>query len=548
MKLRLILGSLIFWAHALNAQQKVILDAPDTVSRYEIAEFVVRVNDPQFNNAFNAELTAVFDSGTDTVHVTGFSDSQDGSIFRLLFSPSKAPSSYQYVLKFNGEGLQQQFSGVLKSLSSDNNGPVIVDKDHPKHFVYEGSGEPFYHLGFTAYHLLDPSNDDAHVDATIDYCVRNGYNKIRFLLTGYARDNNDTALSKEDEHGGDNVTENHQQHLDEYNYGAIRGRVNHLPAWLGKPHEFDFSRFNISYWQRIERAVRRMKDYGIIANCIFTIEKQELPTELGALTENEIRLYRYAIARLASFNNVWWDLGNEHNETRDVAWGNTMGTLVKQADPYDRLTSAHAYDKFLYSDSPWADYIITQQYGNEQQVHDWTLRYLTVPKPYVNEEYGYEGNVDTVAHSQNRERTVRCHWAIAMAGGYGTYGDWSNYISYFYMGVPGPGKAAAELKYLRSFFEALPFREMKSQDKLTTHGFCLAQTGKNYVFYFPRGGMSEIDLSSFTAKRLHAYWYNPGDGNGVKARKFRIGKNKVNPPSKTDWVLHVSSESNFNKR
>jgi len=47
-----------------------------------------------------------------------------------------------------------------------------------------------------------------------------------------------------------------------------------------------------------------------------------------------------------------------------------------------------------------------------------------------------------------------------MAGGYATYGDHSGGIAYFYMGVPGSGVAARQLKHVRTFFEALPFREL----------------------------------------------------------------------------------------
>jgi hypothetical protein len=168
-----------------------------------------------------------------------------------------------------------------------------------------------------------------------------------------------------------------------------------------------------------------MRERGIVATCIVTIEKQDLPQEYGRLTEHELRLYRYAIARLAAFDNVWWDLGNEHNEFRDAAWGDAMGAVVKALDPYDRLASAHAYAEFSYGGSAWADYIITQQYGDENAVHGWTLKYLPVPKPYVNEEYGYEGSFDKPGHGQNADWVRRNHWAIAM-GNFFTYASSSS--------------------------------------------------------------------------------------------------------------------------
>ena len=261
--------------------------------------------------------------------------------------------------------------------------------------------------------------------------------------------------------------------------------------------------------------------------------------EYGRLTEHEYRLYRYAVARLAAFDNVWWDLGNEHNEYRDKRWGDAMGAFVKKTDPFGRLASAHAYADFWYAKSPWADFIITQQYGDEKKVHEWALKHLAVPKPYVNEEYGYEGASDKPGHGQNADWVRRCHWSIAMAGGYATYGDWSGGVSYFYMGQPGPGKAAVQLAHLRSFFESIPFNELLPHDELTSAGFCLAKPPEHYVFYFPRGGKAEIRLDAASGAGYKAQWFDPRTGRRLEAPTLRGGRNAVTCPEPEDWVLRV---------
>jgi hypothetical protein len=405
----------------------------------------------------------------------------------------------------------------------------VVDLEHPKHFMFAGSKTPFYHLGYTAYHLLDSSNDESQIQALIAWCATNGFNKIRFLLAGYPRDF-DRRTSADVEQGVPDPWK-------APNYGARPGQVNPLPAWLGKPHAYDFTRFNILYWQQVDRAVRQMRAHGIVATAIFTIEKQDLPAEYGRLTEHELRLYRYAVARLAAFDNVWWDLGNEHNEFRDIAWGNAMGTWLKAVDPCDRLASAHAYAEFAYWNSAWADFIITQQYGEPQNVHDWALRHLRVPKPYVNEEYGYEGSFDRPGHGMNADWVRRCHWAIALAGGYATYGDWSGGISYFYMGEPGPGRAAPQLRHLRTFFEALPFWQLEPHDELVQNGFCLAMPGKCYAFYFPRGGTCEVESVAELNLPLQTRWFDPRSGSWQKGPRLHPGLNKLTTPTEEDWAL-----------
>ncbi len=509
------------------------LKAPRSVPRFAPAEFTVRIKRPQFKNPFTeVDYYGIFSHDSEpAVRVSGFADSRDGSLYRLRFAPMIAGVEYQYMLRIEGGGIGRSFRGQLRCEPSDQAGQVIVDPEHKKHFVHAGSRRPFYHVGYTAYHLLDPSNDDAQVRATIDYCARLGFNKIRFLLTGYPRDT-DNRTSGDVEHGVPDPWK-------APNYGATPGRVNALPAWLGTPHHYDFTRFNVPYWQRVDRAVRYMRERAIVADCIITIEKQGLPREYGRLTAAEYQLYRYSIARLAAFDNVWWDLGNEHNEYRDAAWGNRMGEFVKKIDPYNRLASAHAYADFFYSKSPWADYIITQQYGSAQEVHDWALKYASTPKPYVNEEYGYEGSRAKPGHGQNTVLTRTCHWAIAMAGGYATYGDWSGGVSYFYMGTPGPGKFAHQVRYLRKFFEALPYRQLVSSDRLCVGGFCLAAPPDCYVFYFPRGGTYQVDLSAAAEPELAARWFNTRTGAWQDGPKVRAKKITVKTPDSGDWALLI---------
>jgi hypothetical protein len=526
-------------ALARAAQGTIALEPPpSSVPRFEIAEFVVRVDQPSFQNPFtDVEFWGEFKLSKESgLRVNGFADSQDGSIFRLRFSPEQRGATYRYTLHFRAPGIDQSFKGELRCEPSARSGPAIVNQQRPKHFMFAGTGKPVYILGFTAYHLLDPTNDDAQVDATIDYCARLGFNRIRFLLTGYPRDSKGFMARRIDPNSPDPERR--------INYGEIPGRVNALPAWLGKPHAYDFSRFHIAYWQRVDRAVRRMRERGIFADCIYTIEKQDLPMEYGRLTDAELRLYRYGVARLAAFDNVWWDLGNEHNEYRDIAWGNAMGATVKALDPWHRLASVNAYEEFLYPASAWPDVIMTQQYGTEKQVNDWALKYLNVAKPYINEEYGYEGYADKPGHLQNADLVRRSHWAIAMAGGYATYGDWSNGVSYFYMGVPGPGVVAGELKHLREFFEALPFPEMVPKNELTDQGFCLARPPDVYAFYFPSGGTRKIDLSG-AADRVAARWFDPRTGAYQPGPAVAGGTNTISAPKEGHAVLVVRQEGSI---
>ncbi len=139
--------------------------------------------------------------GGTPVLVEGFCDDQAGRIFRVRFCPSLAATVYRFSLTTSATP-GEEHTGSFRTTEPQAMEPVLVNAEHPKHFQFSGSGRPFYHLGFTAYHLLDPSNTDGQIRELLDYCVQNGFNKVRFLLTGYPRDT-DTRSKEQYTFAGD---------------------------------------------------------------------------------------------------------------------------------------------------------------------------------------------------------------------------------------------------------------------------------------------------------------------------------------------------------
>ncbi|MEJ2702639.1 MAG: DUF5060 domain-containing protein [Sedimentisphaerales bacterium] len=524
---------IVFLTTSLNADT-TLKPGPSAIPCFDVYELVLNADPPVKGNPFtDVEVRAVFTpEGGSPIEVDGFCDDQAGRCFRVRLCPSLPATKYTFIVTTNMAG-GKKYTGSFRTTEPKEMEPVITNPKHPRHFMLASSRRPFYHMGLTAYHLLDISNDDRQIEALLDYCVRYGFNKVRFLLTGYPRDN-DTRSRDEYTFKGD------PWKLP--NYGAPPGEVNPLPAWLGKPHHYDFTRFNVAHWQKADRAVQAMRKRGIVATCIVTLEKQGLPREYGILTEHEKRLYRYTVARLAAYSNVWWDLGNEHNEYRKPDWAAKMGGLVKKWDPYDRLCSAHAHEDWLYDDQSWADYIITQQYGNCSEVNQWVLKYRNIPKPYVNEEYGYEGTLDEPKHGMNTDWVRKCHWSIALAGGYATYGDWSPESS-FYTGHIGEGKAPAQLRHLRETFESLPYPQMEPHNELVGKGtFCLAKEGKVYLVYIP-DGKETILRAGPSAQGYTITWIDPRTGRHTNPQKATSRQIALNPPSTGDWAVIINSNS-----
>jgi hypothetical protein len=81
-----------------------------------------------------------------------------------------------------------------------------------------------------------------------------------------------------------------------------------LRPWLAEaPKSFDnpkidFTRFNLSYWQKWERMLRYARDRDVIISAILEISTHKAQPAAGS--EDERRYIRYAVARLAAFSNI----------------------------------------------------------------------------------------------------------------------------------------------------------------------------------------------------------------------------------------------------
>src|SRR6266496_5569675 len=78
--------------------------------------------------------------------------------------------------------------------------------------------------------------------------------------------------------------------------------------------KIDFTRFNIPYWQKWERMLRYARDRDVIISAILEISTHKAQPAAGS--EDERRYIRYAVARLAAFSNITWDLGDDLDSFR----------------------------------------------------------------------------------------------------------------------------------------------------------------------------------------------------------------------------------------
>jgi hypothetical protein len=514
-----------------------------SVPTYEFVEVTLAVASPRPQNPFvDAEVRGQFQpTGGQPVEVDGFCDSADGSVYRIRFLPT-VPGAYHYSVTWRGPAGSQTHSGSFRATKSKRRGLVRVDKEHPWHFIWEGTGEHYFYNGTTTYFLM--GWDDRNIERNIERLHRLGVNRLRVAICG--RVENGRAWFE------------HVYPTREFSF-LLNPWVAAHPESVEDP-DFDVTRVHVAYWQKWDRMLRAARDRDMVISVVFYVDGSRRGTypfgKERAGGEDEQRYYRYAAARFSAFSNVMWDVSNEYQSFRDDAWAEKMGTFLRRCDPYDHLTSVHGFEDFHFRTSPWADFAMYQSWdgsgghafmlGNRRRQAE-TGRHM----PQVNEEYGYEdhyphwGDDPTDPPGRCADNRRRLAWGIYMAGGYQTTGEradrgtgWGPDSGGGWINGRGDDTMTMLVGYRRieRFFRAFEWWKTQPHDNLVEGGaMCLAEPGKQYAIYLPSGGRTTVHLAPGTYR---ARRYNPRSG-GWQGLPDVTGPVWTSPelPEGGDWAL-----------
>src|SRR5439155_12877796 len=116
------------------------------------------------------------------VSVEGFCDSADGGAYRIRFMPSR-PGKYAFSVTFRQRDITKTHSGKFEATAGKRRGVLRVDKDHPWHFIWEGTGEHYFFNGNTAF-LLMGWQDEKVIRGALDRQHRLKVSRLRVLLAG----------------------------------------------------------------------------------------------------------------------------------------------------------------------------------------------------------------------------------------------------------------------------------------------------------------------------------------------------------------------------
>ena len=513
--------------------------APAQIERFDFVEITATVDASDVRNPFeDASLTGSLESEDGSKHwkVEGFADSDNGSIFRIRFMAPIA-GAYKYSVTYKQGGFEKSAGGTFQAVEAHRRGILAVDPDYPWHFIWQGTGEHFFFNGTTAYWLVG-WRDDRVIQYSIERLHRLKVNRLRVTIAGREA----MALFGEPVMTGPNWTV-------------------FVAAWPAQNAEdpfhpgFDYSRFNLSYWQKFDRMLKFARDRDMIISLVLDMNDSRVHPDAGS--EDERRFIRYAIDRFGAFSNITWDMGDDLDSYRDEKWTHDTGMFIQERDPYKHLESSHPAVSNDHQDraSSWFAFTSYQEWSRNQHALMLESRKLQEKTgriiPQTNEEYGYEDHYPHWAApgSDSPDVLRRTAWDIAMAGAYGTSGEsarrgtniWPD-TGGGWLNGRGDDTQTMFLGYghMVDFFTGFEWWKTNPHDELVNNGnYCVADPGKTYAVYLPHGGNVTVQLRPGHYK---ATWFSAMTGEKIDLPSIE-GTSWTSPtaPDQNDWALLIQA-------
>ena len=520
-----------------------------TVEAYDFVEVTLTVAGPDARNPFtDVEVEGQFGkAGTsESIRTDGFCDSADGSLFRIRFMPV-TPGEYSYTVTYRQGGFVKGYTANFQAVSGNRRGIVRVDPDYRWHFIWEATREHYFWNGTTAF-LMMGWQDEKVITGIIDRLHALKVNRIRVMLAA--------RLAS---YWGEPVVPTSDFHV------CLNPWLAERPDDVSNPG-FDYSRFNLGYWQKYERMLRYAREKDMIISVVFDWNDSKVHPTAGG--EDEQRYFRYTVARLAPFSNVTWDLGDDITAYRNEEWAHLMGTLLKKWDAYNHLATNHPNSdrEILDRKSDWLDFTSFQRWW--RPLHGFMLAQREQQAksgriiPQTDEEYGYEdhypkGSSKAYPDGQTADANRRAAWEMSMAGTYQTTGETAKRGTGIWPDTGGGwinGRGDESMVMLQGyshmvdFFTSFEWWKAEPHDEWVNNGaMCAAEPGRLYVVYLPMGGGSAT--LKCAPGRYQANWFNPRTGRSFPIPLVETTGLWTSPfaPDSGDWAILLRAVSEVSK-
>jgi Domain of unknown function (DUF5060)/Domain of unknown function (DUF5605)/Protein of unknown function (DUF4038) len=477
-----------------------------SVERWGVYE--VALNGPTNGNPFlDVKFSAWFSQGTNSIEANGFYDG-DG-IYRVRFMPQTL-GEWKYKTTSNFRALNKK-TGVftVRRAAPANHGPVRVANTF--HFAYT-DGTPYKELGTTCY-VWEWQPEELQ-EQTLKTLASAPFNKIRFCVfpKRYTWNTNEPIM---------------------YPF-ASKDNFATLTNW-------DFSQFNVKYFQHLEQRVADLQKLGIEADIILFHPYDEGHWGFDRMPSQVDDCYlKYVVARLAAYRNVWWSLANEYDFMKQKKESDFVrfGEIISTNDPYHHLLSIHNGSKIFNHTLPWITHASIQNGAAVISVNSAELYRDVYRKPVVYDEVKYEGNIESRWGQLSAEELVFRFWNATIAGTYCGHGETyksDDQILWWSKGGVLKGESPERLAFLKKVLNGAPAEGIEPVDKWQDSPIG-GQAGKYYLIYFgkqtptnwlfqipkpPLGKLQSADGLKFTAEILDTWnmTVTPVEGTFTPSKK-----------------------------
>ncbi len=445
------------------------------------------------DNPFLAELKGEFTGPEgETIVIPGFYDGDN--TWRIRFSPTRV-GVWKYDI-LSDDIAYGKMNGEIQCIENENkkvHGRLGVNPDYPHHFKYE-DGISHFMLAYECDWLwaLDlGKHQGSETQEFIDSIKEYGFNNI--VMNVYAHD---TTWAK--------------GRTCDKDYGPPA-----LYAWKGSNDYPDQSRFNSQFFSNYDRVVTILLNEGITAHILLKVYNKAVKWPEKYSIEDDL-YFKYIVARYQAFPNIIWDYSKEAYYEADKDYINSRIEIIKEYDAYKHLITLHD-DRVLLDNCNYnknLDFLTAQQHNDfyysilyERQKRKW---------PVFNSEFGYEWGPlqkPLTWAAQNAEEFVGRAYEVVMAGGYpGYYYDYTAWDIIDFSVIP---KGYSYFKILYDFFTSIEWWKLEPHPEVCCwHGRCLADIGREYVFYIDAYKNALFNMS-FLDKPYTAQWINTYTGERV---------------------------------
>ncbi|HZX00291.1 MAG TPA: DUF5605 domain-containing protein [Trueperaceae bacterium] len=393
---------------------------PQGATAYRRAEITlggVTVREP-----FRVTLHAEIEGPHGLVRVPGFYDG--GDVFRVRYLPESAG---RYTFRtFSSVAALDGHTGAFEvgPAAPTDRGPVRTDGGF--HFRH-ADGTTYHPIGTTAYAWTH--QPDALQRDTLESLRSAPFTKIRMCLF--------------------------PKH-----YQFNHNEPDRLPFERDEHGTIDFGRFDVRYWQQLERRLEELDEIGVQADLILFHPYDRWG--LASMDADVDDAYlSYAAARLSAFPHVWWSLANEFDlmKAKSPEDWERFAAILQRDDPTGHLMSIHNCLETYDHDRPWVTHVSIQRidlYKTAEMVTEWRERW---GKPVVVDECGYEGDIDQGWGNLTGEELIRRAWEGTVRGGYVGHGETylaENEVLWWSKGGELKGTSPDRFAFLRQVLEEAP--------------------------------------------------------------------------------------------